>query len=74
MSESTGQTSPKPDPAPAGGKNPAAVALGKLGGLKGGPARKIALSERRRKQIARAGAKAKWAKYNKIHKKQQQGG
>ena len=43
-------------------KNPAAVALGKLGGKKGGPARAKKLSAKRRKQIARKAAKARWAK------------
>jgi hypothetical protein len=42
-------------------KNPAAVALGRLGGLKGGPARKEALSAKRRKKIAREAAKARWS-------------
>jgi hypothetical protein len=40
-------------------KNPAAVALGTLGGLKGGPARAKKLSSKRRKEIA---AKARWGK------------
>lgn len=44
------------------GKNPAAVALGKLGGAKGGKARAAALSSRRRKQIAKKAAKARWTK------------
>jgi hypothetical protein len=43
-------------------KNPAAVALGHLGGLKGGPARKEKLSPKRRKQIAIKAAKARWGK------------
>jgi len=43
-------------------KNPAAVALGKLGGLKGGPARAKKLSARRRALIARSAAKARWHK------------
>jgi hypothetical protein len=43
-------------------KNPAAVALGKLGGLKGGPARAKSLSARKRAQIARSAAKARWHK------------
>lgn len=42
------------------GKNPAAVAFGRLGGLKGGKARAAALSARKRKLIARKGAKARW--------------
>lgn len=44
-------------------KNPAAVALGKLGGLRGGKARAAKLSPRRRKIIARKAAKARWAKF-----------
>ena len=43
-------------------KNPAAVALGKLGGLKGGKARAKVLSAKRRKAIAREGAAARWRK------------
>jgi hypothetical protein len=42
-------------------KNPAAVALGKLGGKKGGPARAAALSKTERKAIASRAAKARWA-------------
>jgi hypothetical protein len=42
------------------GKDPAAVALGRKGGLKGGKARALALSPQRRKQIAKKGAKARW--------------
>ena len=41
-------------------KNPAAVALGKLGGLKGGVARAKSLSKARRKEIARAAAIKRW--------------
>ena len=41
-------------------KNPAAVALGRLGGLKGGPARKKKLSKKRRSEIARNAAQARW--------------
>lgn len=43
-------------------KNPAAVALGRLGGLKGGKARAEKLSLKRRKEIAQSAAKARWAK------------
>lgn len=42
------------------GKNPAAVALGRLGGLKGGKARAETLSKKRRAEIARRAAKARW--------------
>lgn len=40
--------------------NPHAAALGRLGGLKGGPARARALSATRRRDIARAAAHARW--------------
>ena len=43
-------------------KNPAAVALGRLGGLKGGRVRAERLSPKKRKEIARKAAKARWAK------------
>jgi len=42
-------------------KNPAAVALGRLGGLKGGKARAEKLSPRKRKQIAKRAALARWS-------------
>lgn len=42
-------------------KNPAAVALGKLGASKGGKARAAKLSARKRKEIAQKAAKARWA-------------
>lgn len=41
-------------------KNPAAVALGKLGGAKGGRARAEALSPAKRKAIAKKAAAARW--------------
>jgi hypothetical protein len=41
-------------------KNPAAVALGRLGGLKGGKARAAKLSKARRSAIARKAAKSRW--------------
>ena len=43
-------------------KNPAAVALGKLGGLKGGKARAAKLTAERRKEIAIKAARARWGK------------
>jgi len=48
------------------GKNPAAVALGRLGGLKGGKARAKKLSARQRKQIAKKAAKTRWHKKSKL--------
>ncbi|MGH9826244.1 MAG: hypothetical protein ACREDR_23690 [Blastocatellia bacterium] len=44
----------------AEGKNPAAVALGKLGGSKGGKARAAKLSPAKRKAIARKAARSRW--------------
>jgi hypothetical protein len=41
-------------------KNPAAVALGRLGGLKGGPARIAQLSAKGRTQLARKASRARW--------------
>jgi len=49
------------DPEPDAGKNPAAVSLGRLGGLKGGKARAKALSAKRRSSIASKAGKARWA-------------
>jgi len=50
-------------------KNPHAVALGKLGGKKGGKARAAALSPERRSEIARMAAKARWDKEKAKKKK-----
>lgn len=47
---------------PPKGKNLAAVALGHLGGLKGGPARAKKLSAKKRIQIARKAARIRWTK------------
>jgi hypothetical protein len=44
-------------------KNPAAVALGKLGGKKGGPARRDKLSKERLKEIAQKAARARWSRH-----------
>lgn len=43
-------------------KNPAAVFLGRLGGLKGGKARAKRLTAEERSSIARRAAKARWSK------------
>jgi hypothetical protein len=49
------------DPSPvAYEKNPAAVALGRLGGLKGGKARAEKLSAEKRKAIAKKAAETRW--------------
>lgn len=53
----TGQFPKTPD-----GKNPLAVALGRLGGLKGGKARAASLSQQQRTEIAKKAARSRWAK------------
>ncbi len=56
-------TSDAPHPEPdAPAKNPHAVALGKLGGAKGGPARAKKLSANKRSEIAKKAATTRWAK------------
>jgi hypothetical protein len=57
----TGNAPPVPTPE-TGEKNPAAVALGRLGGLKGGKARAASLSKKKRSEIAKKAAQARWAK------------
>ncbi len=51
------QKSAEPEPPE---KNPAAVALGRLGGKKGGKARAEKLSKKRRSEIARKAARSRW--------------
>jgi hypothetical protein len=55
VSEATGDAPPDES-----GKNPAAVALGRLGGQKGGKARADSLSSERRREIAQNAARARW--------------
>jgi len=43
-------------------KNPAAVELGRLGGLKGGKARAVKLAPEKRREIAKNAALARWGK------------
>jgi len=49
-------------PVDYGDKNPAAVELGRRGGLKGGKARAASLTARQRSEIATKAAKARWEK------------
>jgi hypothetical protein len=44
------------------GKDPAAVALGRKGGLVGGPARMNSLTAEERKKLALKAARARWGK------------
>lgn len=57
----TGQAPPEPDPDE--GKDPAAVALGRKGGLKGGHARAAKMSKKERSEAARKAALARWRKH-----------
>ncbi|HUW13325.1 MAG TPA: histone H1, partial [Anaerolineae bacterium] len=56
VSEATGEKQPEPESK----KNPAAVALGRLGGLKGGKARAAKLTPEERRRIAKKAAAARW--------------
>jgi hypothetical protein len=58
VDKATGQIEPDPE----SGKNPAAVALGRLGGQKGGKARAQKLTPEQRTDIARVAAEARWKK------------
>ena len=50
----------QPDADPKKHKNPAAVTLGRLGGLVGGKARAQKLTAEQRSEIARRAAEARW--------------
>lgn len=50
------------DPPEDAGKDPAAVALGRKGGLKGGKARAAGMTPEQRKDAARRAAQARWGK------------
>jgi len=54
----TGETTKEPETT----KNPAAVALGRLGGLKGGKARAESLTKEKRSEIAKKAAAGRWKK------------
>ncbi|MEM7483197.1 MAG: hypothetical protein AAF481_18685 [Acidobacteriota bacterium] len=56
--EATGEKAKQEPPE----KNPHAVALGRLGGKKGGKARAVKLTPEERSEIARKAAKARWNK------------
>jgi hypothetical protein len=63
VQEATGQTEPEQEKTlDTEGKNPNAVALGRLGGLKGGKARAEKLTPEQRKEIAKKAAQARWSK------------
>jgi hypothetical protein len=65
VQEATGQVEPAPEetePELYEGKNPHAVALGRLGGLKGGKARAAKMTPEQRREIARKAAQKRWGK------------
>lgn len=55
-------TGEKIEEEPKDNKNPHAVALGRLGGLKGGKARAEKLTQKKRIEIAKKAAKSRWDK------------
>lgn len=61
VEQSTSQPIPK-NIAEESAKNPAAVALGRLGGLKSAKARMTKISPERRKEIAKKAAQSRWSK------------
>jgi hypothetical protein len=63
VQEATGQAeSEQTESESIEGKNPHAVALGRLGGLKGGKARFEKLTPEQRKEIAKKAAQTRWRK------------
>lgn len=58
----TGETEDREPTPEEQGKNPAAVALGRKGGLKGGKARAAKMTAKQRSDIAQKAAKARWSK------------
>ena len=56
VGEATGEIEREPDD----GKDPAAVALGRKGGLKGGKARAESMTAEQRSEAARKAAQARW--------------
>ncbi len=61
VDEAAGLMPPEPDT----GKNPAAVALGRLGGLKGGKARAEKMTPEERSEAAKKAAAARWQRPNR---------
>lgn len=62
VEEATGQAEPEGKPLSTEAKNPNAVALGRLGGLKGGKARAANMTPEQRKEIAKKAAQKRWNK------------
>jgi len=63
----TGDAPDEPAPKPADtGKDPAAVALGRKGGLKGGPARAKKLGKKKLSEIGKKMAAKRWKKHEEV--------
>ncbi len=62
VDEAIGEARPKEEEKIKHEKNPAAVALGRLGGLKGGKARARNLTKTQRSDIAKKAATERWRK------------
>lgn len=60
VDEATGERAKELEKNPDEGKDPAAVELGRRGGLKGGKARAKKLSAKERSEIARKAAATRW--------------
>jgi hypothetical protein len=58
----TGEVNDRPPTPEEQGKDPAAVSLGRRGGLKGGKARARTMSPERRAEVARKAAQSRWKK------------
>jgi hypothetical protein len=58
VDDATGNAPPEPDD----GKDPAAVALGRKGGKKGGKARASNMTAEQRSEAARKAAQARWSR------------
>ena len=59
---SVGAVEDVPEPSKDDGKDPAAVSLGRRGGLKGGKARAAKLTPEQRSEAARKAVRARWQK------------
>ncbi len=66
VAEATGEASADSQPeTPHDGKDPAAVALGRRGGLKGGRARADKMTPEERSEAARRAARSRWTRTDK---------
>ena len=62
VAEATDEALPEEEPPAGEGKDPAAVALGRKGGLKGGKARAEKMTPEERSEAAKKAAQARWSR------------